>query len=128
MRPARTTMQRRTLRASTERQRRTVRGPIGLGDIQYPHDPEEVLGVSRHILWTSLVSTRQLSGRQGLDQREIQIKLPNGQMQSWELIWNTPIRSHCKIGQGWYQYCRAEELEEGDELMFWLLDGEDFLD
>ncbi|KAJ1421666.1 DNA-binding barrel domain superfamily [Sesbania bispinosa] len=115
-------------------------GPGGLGDIQYPHDPEEVLGVPGGILWTTLVSRRQLSGRHGLvlpvrivngylvqDQREIQIKIPNGQIQSLELVWNTQIRNHCRIGQGWYQYCRAEELQEGDELMFWLLDGEGFI-
>ncbi|KAJ1425080.1 DNA-binding barrel domain superfamily [Sesbania bispinosa] len=126
--------------------------PNSEGEIHYPqptqqedlqplsNDPEEVMGVSGRILWTALLTKAQLQGRQGLvvtvrivtgfleyDQQFIKSKLPNGEVKPWIMLWNTKIDNHCRLGQGWYQYCREERLNEGDELMFWKLDGEDFI-
>ncbi|KAJ1410643.1 DNA-binding barrel domain superfamily [Sesbania bispinosa] len=128
-----------------------IKRPHGIGEIQYPQprqqnvqpipdDPKEVLSVSGCIIWETLLTKAQIRGIHGLvlpvrivtdfleeDQEIIHIKLPNGQVQPWNFLWNTTIQRHCRLGQGWYQYCREERLQEGDMLMFWKLDGEDFI-
>ncbi|KAJ1381442.1 DNA-binding barrel domain superfamily [Sesbania bispinosa] len=109
-------------------------------DIANTNDPEEVLGVPGEILWTFTLTKAHEKGGQGLvvpvrivdyfledNQKKLPVKLPNGAVQHWVLLWNTKIHKHCRLGQGWYQYCREEKLHEGDQLSFWQLHGDDFI-
>ncbi|KAJ1378260.1 DNA-binding barrel domain superfamily [Sesbania bispinosa] len=56
-------------------------------------------------------------------QKNIQVKLPSGEIQTWTLLWNTRIEKHCRFRQGYYQYCRQATLNHGDELTFWKIIG-----
>ncbi|KAJ1384919.1 DNA-binding barrel domain superfamily [Sesbania bispinosa] len=99
-------------------------------------DDNELPTHGDQILWTSKVTKAMEEGRQGLvilvslvtsevheKQKEIQVKLPGGEIQSWMLLWNTRIANHCRLGQGYYQYCRQARLRQGDELTFWKING-----
>ncbi|KAJ1378105.1 DNA-binding barrel domain superfamily [Sesbania bispinosa] len=61
------------------------------------------------------------------DQKDFLIKLPDGVVQPWYLLWNRYITNHCKMGKGWYQSSRNEQVKEGGVLTFWKLEGENFL-
>ncbi|KAJ1390343.1 DNA-binding barrel domain superfamily [Sesbania bispinosa] len=103
------------------------------------HDDEDDNQVPNHgdqILWTTKLTKAMEEGRQGLvlpvtivtnelhpKQKNIQVKLPSGEIQTWTLLWNTRIEKHCRFGQGYYQYCRQATLNHGDELTFWKIIG-----
>ncbi|KAJ1400981.1 B3 domain-containing protein [Sesbania bispinosa] len=106
----------------------------GLGEIDYPqqqqqredqipNDWENMHDAPERLLWTAHLTKAQISGRQGLlipvtivtglleeGQEIVYMKLPNGEVQAWNLLWNTKIHKDCRLGQGWYRYCRKERL------------------
>ncbi|KAJ1381294.1 hypothetical protein SESBI_45267 [Sesbania bispinosa] len=96
-------------------------------------------GVAANVLWTTKITKAQEGGRQGLvknfnhyfflcitfgaynyffhykapieDQQVLLVYVPNRGVQPWKLLWNTKIAKHCRVGQGWYRYCREKGLK-----------------
>ncbi|KAJ1431885.1 DNA-binding barrel domain superfamily [Sesbania bispinosa] len=61
------------------------------------------------------------------DQQVVLVCVPNRGIRLWKLLCNTKIAKHCRVGQGWYRYCREEGLKAGDEICFWKVDGAQYL-
>ncbi|KAJ1404846.1 DNA-binding barrel domain superfamily [Sesbania bispinosa] len=81
-----------------------------------------------------------VGGRQGLvlpvkivtelleeDQEILHVKQPNGHVEPWVLLCNTKIQKHCMLGQGWYQFCKEQQLQAGDVLEFCHFSGQHFV-
>ncbi|KAJ1411470.1 DNA-binding barrel domain superfamily [Sesbania bispinosa] len=126
---------------------------IGRGEVQYPKpveepqeiihiddDEEEVPSAASQILWKSVLTKAQEESRQGLvlpvsivtellhkNQKVFPVKVPSGEVQPWALLWNKKIEKHCRLSQGWYQFCRTARLKAGDELTFWKFEGAEYI-
>ncbi|KAJ1418134.1 DNA-binding barrel domain superfamily [Sesbania bispinosa] len=113
--------------------------PHGLDDL--PDDLQQFpRGVAANVLWTTKLTKAQEGGKQGLvlpvrivtelldeDQQVLLVYVPNQGIQPWKLLWNTKIAKHCRLGQGWYRYCREKGLKAGDEICLWKVDGAQYL-
>ncbi|KAJ1421603.1 DNA-binding barrel domain superfamily [Sesbania bispinosa] len=108
--------------------------------IDIDDEEEEVPSAAAEVLWKTVLTKAQEEGRQGLvipvkivtdflheDQKEVHVKVRNGEVQKWVLLWNTKITTHCRLAQGWYQFCRREKLQAGNELCFWKMNGAHYI-
>ncbi|KAJ1416267.1 DNA-binding barrel domain superfamily [Sesbania bispinosa] len=102
------------------------------------NEPEPLLALGGELLWKHKISNAQVAGKQGLivprkivrrylqlKQNTLQIRLPNDNLQTWGLVWSTAYELHCKLGPGWYNFCRQQRLKQGDELHIWKLPTEE---
>ncbi|KAJ1395485.1 DNA-binding barrel domain superfamily [Sesbania bispinosa] len=102
-------------------------------------EEENVNDEAGMLLWRARITKAIEGGKQGAvipkrivtefleqGQQVVHVMLPQGAVQPWALLWNTILHNHCKLGQGWYQFCREESLKKGDEVSFWKFNGEQF--
>ncbi|KAJ1382618.1 DNA-binding barrel domain superfamily [Sesbania bispinosa] len=100
-------------------------------------EADQIMGVKGEDLWMTTVTQAQSEGRRGViiparvvttyfhnRPHQFQVRLPNGQVKTWEIVWSQRIPSECKIGHGWSEFCTTHRLRKGDRVRFWKLDGE----
>ncbi|KAJ1388903.1 DNA-binding barrel domain superfamily [Sesbania bispinosa] len=88
-------------------------------------EEENVNDEAGMLLWRARITKAIEGGKQGAvipkrivtefleqGQQVVHVMLPQGAVQPWALLWNTILHNHCKLGQGWYQFCREESLKK----------------
>src|ERR1044072_521045 len=80
-----------------------------------------LLFLAPNIYYLSLQSIPVHIVRRDLQHKQnfLQIIVPSGWFERWELIWNEKRPFQCHLGDGWYQYCKSNRhLKAGRRVSF----------
>ncbi|KAJ1396727.1 hypothetical protein SESBI_32331 [Sesbania bispinosa] len=47
--------------------------------------------------------------------KNFNVMMEDGTIQSWSIIWTS---THCRVGHGWYEYCKTNGCLKNDKLIF----------
>ncbi|KAJ1378155.1 DNA-binding barrel domain superfamily, partial [Sesbania bispinosa] len=59
-----------------------------------------------------------------IKQPHMQIMLPDGNVKFWTLKWNNRRKYNVHLGFGWYGFARTWNLQVGDYVRFWKMEGQ----